>query len=348
MLGIKVAWYNDGMKNEQNQEFDFVAIGDIVTDAFIKLKNAELHCDINHDHCEICMNFGAKIPYESVTVVPAVGNSPNATVAAARLGLKTALVTDLGADHYGDEAIEALKANGVETNFVTRHQDKKTNYHYVLWYQDDRTILIKHEEYAYVLPAIGKPKWIYLSSLGEHSLAYHELIGKYLVENPEVKLAFQPGTFQINLGPEKLKTIYERTEVFFCNVSEAQKILKLVSEEIKIKELLQAIHKLGPKIVVITDGHNGAYVSDSTTVWFIPIYPDPKPPLERTGAGDAFSSTFTTALALGKTILEALTWGPINSMSVVQKIGAQAGLLNRETLEQLLAQAPAEYQPKEI
>ena len=156
------------MEDEKDWQFDFVGVGDIVTDAFIRLQNAELHCDINHEHCEICLDFGAKIPYESVTIIPAVGNSPNAAVAAARLGLKTALVSDLGADHYGDEAIETLKSNSVETNFVTRHQDKKTNYHYVLWYQDDRTILIKHEEYPYALPEIGKPKWLYLSSLGEH------------------------------------------------------------------------------------------------------------------------------------------------------------------------------------
>ena len=62
------------MRIVDNKNFDFLAVGDIVTDAFIRLKDAELHCDINHEHCEICMNFGAKIPYESVTVVPAVGN----------------------------------------------------------------------------------------------------------------------------------------------------------------------------------------------------------------------------------------------------------------------------------
>ena len=33
--------------------YDFVAIGDIVTDAFIKLKDASVHCDINNEKCEI-------------------------------------------------------------------------------------------------------------------------------------------------------------------------------------------------------------------------------------------------------------------------------------------------------
>ena len=48
------------------------------------------------------------------------------------------------------------------------------------------------------------------------------------------------------------------------------------------------------------------------------------------------------ALASGKSIPEALSWGPINSMSVVQYIGAQKGLLSREKLEKHLTQAPKE------
>ena len=75
---------------------DFVAIGDIVTDAFIKLKDASVHCDINKEHCTITMAFGDKIPYESVEVVRAVGNSSNAVVSASRLGLNTALATHMG------------------------------------------------------------------------------------------------------------------------------------------------------------------------------------------------------------------------------------------------------------
>ena len=75
----------------------------------------------------------------------------------------------------------------------------------------------------------------------------------------------------------------------------------------------------------------------------MPMYPDPSDPVDRTGAGDAFASTFTAAIALGKTPDEALAWGPINSMSVVQYVGAQKGLLSREQLEQFLADRPAEY-----
>ncbi len=330
-------------------QFDFVAIGDLATDAFIRLREAEVHCEISKENCQIAMRFGDKIPYESVTVVPAVGNSPNAAVAAARLGLRAALISNLGADRNGDEALTELKKNQVNTGWVARHADRLTNYHYVLWYQDDRTILIKHEEYPYALPESFKttePKCLYLSSLGEHSLAFHQEIAGYLSAHPSVKLAFQPGTFQIKLGVEPLREIYRHTEIFFCNVEEAKRILQ--TAETEIKKLLAEIAALGPKIVVITDGPRGAYTLAYGQYLTMPPYPDPRPPLERTGAGDSFASTLTAALALGLPLDQALRWGPVNSMSVVQAIGAQAGLLTREALEKYLAEAPATYRPETI
>jgi sugar/nucleoside kinase (ribokinase family) len=78
----------------------------------------------------------------------------------------------------------------------------------------------------------------------------------------------------------------------------------------------------------------------------MPLYPDPKPPYERTGAGDAFASTFVAALIKGNTIEGALQLAPINSMSVVQYVGAQAGLLSETELNQLLQKAPEWYKPE--
>lgn len=326
------------------KDYDFIAIGDIVTDAFIRLKDASVHCDIDKENCQLCVNFGDKVPYESVDVIRAVGNSANASVSASRLGLSSALVANVGNDLNGKECIEALEKESVSTEFIKIHEDKETNYHYVLWYEDERTILVKHQEYEYSLPNMGNPKWLYLSSLAENSLPYHEEIAKYLKLHPTVKLAFQPGTFQMKIGREKLSGLYKLSEIFFCNTEEAKRILE-INGSIAVKDLIMKMSELGPRVVVITDGPKGAYAYDGNEVWFMPTYPDPKPPFERTGAGDAFASTFTSALALGMSIPQALSWGPINSMSVVQDIGAQRGLLTREKLEKFLKEAPENYKP---
>jgi sugar/nucleoside kinase (ribokinase family) len=78
------------------------------------------------------------------------------------------------------------------------------------------------------------------------------------------------------------------------------------------------------------------------------MYPDPAPPVDRTGAGDSFSSTFTAAIIQGKDPAEALSWGPINSMSVVQYVGAQEGLLTMDKLQEYLDKRPDDYQPSKI
>ena len=328
-------------------KLDFIAVGDIVTDAFIELDQAWVETDNPKGEKELCMKFGDKLPFKDVVVIPAVGNSPNAATSAHRLGLKSGLVTNTGDDDFGKEQIKALKTEGINTKYVLVHKDKKSNYHYVLRFGAERTILVKHTEFPSTFPNISPaPNFMYLSSLAENSLDYHLAITEYLKKNPSVKLAFQPGTFQMKLGYEKLKELYQHTYLFFCNKQEAQRILNTQEEDMKI--LLQKIKDLGPQIPIITDGQNGAYALLENKTFFVPPYPDPKEPVDRTGAGDSFASTITSALALGKPLQEALLWGPINSMSVVQYIGAQAGLLTQSQIQEYLKNAPEGYKVSEI
>lgn len=321
---------------------DFIAIGDTVVDEFIRLKEATVSCDEQKEHCTISMAWGDKIPFDFAVLLPAVGNAANAAVAAARLGLSTGLISNVGKDHYGEEILKTLAHEGIDTRYITSHPDIPTNHHYVLWYESERTILIRHEVYPYALPTIDTaPRWVYLSSLGDHSEAYHDELLAWLTDHPDTRLAFQPGTFQIRMGKERFGKLYARADIVACNKEEAELILGI--GETRPTELLRAMHDLGPRCVIITDGPRGAYASDGTRMYSVPMYPDPKPPFERTGAGDATTSTIVAALALGKPLEEALLWGPINAMSVVQKIGAQEGLLSREALEHYLTTAPAEY-----
>lgn len=333
----------------KNKEIDFLAIGDTVIDAFIKLTDADrvnIQGEPGHENFKICLPFADKIPYEEVYVLNAVGNAANAAVSAARLGLQTALVSNLGDDQQGKDCLTSLEKDGVQTDFVKINAGTKTNYHYVLWYKTERTILIKHEKYPYVLPNIGEPKWIYFSSVSKDAFPFHNTVADYMKAHPNIKLAFQPGKNEINLGKEKLAKLYMNTEIFFCNLEEARTILDM--QDAEILELSKGLTTLGPKIVSISDGPNGAYLYANEELWKIPLYPDIAPPVERTGAGDAFASTIVAGLALGMSPIEAFSWGPINSMSVVQEIGAQKGLLSREKLEEYLKNAPVEYKPTKI
>jgi ribokinase len=321
-------------------QYDFVAIGDITTDAFIKLKDAEELMD--HGVRELCVRFGDKVPYESVTEIRAVGNAANAAVSAHRIGLTSALVAWVGDDEHGKETIETLRAQGVSDEFMTTEAGKQTNYHYVLMYGPERTILIKHEQYECHLPVFAEPpKYLYFSSIAENSLPFHHEVAAYCAAHPETKLVFQPGTFQIKLGAQELKDIYAVTQIFFCNKEEAQEILKTTESD--VKKLMEGLRSLGPKIVVVTDGPKGSNILDDDGAWHVPMYPDPAPPVSRTGAGDATASTTVAFIELGMPSREALLRGVINAASVVQGVGAQTKLMSREDIETWYTNRPADF-----
>ncbi len=313
---------------------DFVAIGDTVFDEFIFLKEAQVLCDAEGKSCALSMSWGEKIPFEKAILLPAVGNAANAAVAAARMGLSAALVTNVGDDIEGTAVVDTLAKEHVGTEHVVRHAGTQTNHHYVLSFQSERTILIKHEKYPYAFPKdIPTPRALYFSSIAEGTESYHDDAAAYLEAHPEIFFAFQPGTFQIRVGKERLARLYARTDIFFCNHEEAERILGMQGP---VEGLAEALHALGPKIVCITNGRGGVYAreSDGTTVT-LPMYPDIAPPVERTGAGDAFSSTTTAAMLMGHSLKDAMKRGAINSAHVVQKVGAQEGLVDAATLDTL-------------
>lgn len=324
-------------------KYDFVSFGDVVIDAFIKLREAHLTCDAaTHENCELCMKFGQKIPFESATVVYAVGNGPNAAVSAARIGLNSAACVELGDDENGQRCVQVLKDFGVDTRYVSAHKGIPTNYHYVLMYEAERTILIKHEHFPRTQPQFDEPPaWFYVTSLGEGTEEFQHWVATYAKENG-VKVCFQPGTFQIKMGKEKMADLYQVAEIFFCNKEESQMILGLPDEH-DVRKLLEAMRALGPKIVVITDGRNGSSIMDERGAWHIPMYPDPAPPVSRTGAGDATASTTVAYMHLGLSPQEALMRGMINAASVVQGIGAQTKLLKKDEIEEWYAKRPADF-----
>lgn len=320
-----------------------LSAGDIFTDAFIKLNEDVARVDTDPDGSKrISLPFGSKPPYDEVEIVRAVGPAPNAAVAFSRLGLESSLDSFIGDDEVGREAIEYLNQQGVTTDDMLVEKGIKTNYYFVLRYGAERTILIKNEEFDYSWQAPAEvADWFYLALMSDQSWQYHSDLLDYLDKNPTIKLAFQPGTFHFKWGKEKLAGIYRRSYVVVMNREEAVEVTGESYDN--LAKLTKGLHDLGPKVVVITDGPHGSYASFDDKLVTVPNYPDSGPPVDRTGAGDAFASTIVAALALGESMETALLWAPINSMNVVQKLGAQAGLQTKAEIIKWLERAPSDY-----
>lgn len=312
---------------------EIIAIGDMSIDVFLEMDQteAEVHCALHKTDCKICFSYADKIPVAKMTRTIG-GNAANVAVGSRRLGYRSALVTTLGKDSDGELILDELWHEKVNTAFIKR--DKRTNLSTVINYLGERTIFVYHEPREYHLPRLPKADYIYLTSMRSGWEKVINPLSDYL-DRTKTKFAYNPGTYQLRAGAGISKPLLERCDIFFVNKQEASLYTSL-HEDTPMTKFLEAIHELGPRIAVITDGPNGSYASDGKKQYQLGIFDAPV--VERTGTGDAFAAGFTVAIYAGKDLGEAMRWGSFESASVLQCIGPQAGLLHVNELRKYCRQ----------
>jgi ribokinase len=313
-------------------KFDLLTIGDCTVDIFTFPEKADIHCQLHGGKkCELCLSAADKVSSKGFDLTFG-GNAANVAVGASRLGLRAGIYTHVGEDLFGKETLENFKKEKVDTSLVEMDKDQATNVNVIISSAGERTILTAHQPRQYVVPSIYAP-WVYFSSLAPGHDYFHAPFVRYVHEN-RIKLAFNPGSYQIKEGLAAYGQLLKITEVLILNLEEAGRLLGLDHALKTEKELLSRLRDLGPRVVVVTDGPQGAYAFDGYEFTFQSA--TGVKAKERTGAGDAFSCGLVSALVLGRPLKEALKWGTLNAESVTQLIGAQNGLLSRRELEPLV------------
>jgi sugar/nucleoside kinase (ribokinase family) len=310
--------------------FDLLSIGEASVDVFINPTQSESLCKLSDKEALICFSYGDKIPVQNLDFSIG-GNAANNAVGSSRLGVKTAIVLTLGDDPTGNEILEFLKKENVDTTYTFKQVQTGSNYSVIITYLGERTIFTYHFPRSYEYP-INLPvtPWIYLTSMGENFKPFYNHIAEWLKKHPQIKMGFNPGSWQLRSVGD-LNEILSLTHIIFVNKEEAQTLTNIKSQQNQEKELLTALKNLGPKIAVITDGENGAYAFDGEKYYKAPILPVTVH--QRTGAGDAFGSGCLSALIKGKSLEEALVWGTLNSASVVGLVGSTKGLLHENEIQ---------------
>lgn len=322
--------------------FDIVAIGDCSIDTFLEIHEASTHAKLDRENKELSFKYGDKIPIENLSFLTG-GNAANTAVSFSRLGLKTGIITTIGVDELSEKINNTLRKEGVEANFIQKEIGTSSNFSVSINFQGERTLFSYHLKREHEIGEIPQTQWAYLTSLGDYWQKAYEEVCRFIKTN-NIKLAFSPGSHQMEGEPTLLKEVLLLTTILFVNRDEAQKIV--TNETDDVKKLLTELKALGPKIVSITDGINGSWaILEDGRLLSLSILPCNI--IERTGAGDAYSSGFLGAFILGLPASTAMTWGAVNAASVIEKVGAQTGLLTREEIEEKLKENP-EFMAKEI
>lgn len=325
--------------------FDLITIGNATIDAFMTIQDANLHCRIDEKQCELCIRYGEKIMVNSC-VFQMGGNAANVAVGLSRLHLKSSLVAEIGDDEFAQKIIKSLAKEQVDTSFLLQTPGTESSFAVGINFKAERTLFVKHSKrvHNFQLDTLSS-QWIYLTSLGDEWKHVYQNVAA-LVKEKNIKLAFAPGTHQLEEGAENFLDVLRTTESLFVNLQEAQKVLSIQNQVLSIKELLLGLQRLGPKIVVITDGGNGSSAIDKEgKIYQLGIIDAPI--VERTGAGDAYASGFLAAIVSGESVQEAMRWGTLNAAAVIGKVGAEAGLLSKEAIQEKLVKQK-NFQPQTI
>jgi 2-dehydro-3-deoxygluconokinase len=320
--------------------FDLLSIGDATFDVFMSPTESETLCRMDTKECLIAFTYGAKIPVKNLEFSIG-GNAANNSVGTKRLGINSAIVLTIGQDNVGEMIVDRIKNEGVDPTYIIEQPGTSSNYSTIINYSGERTIFVYHAPRSYEFPVkLPVTPWVYLTSMGESFLPFYNHMTDWLKANQSIKLAFNPGSWQLRADYKDIEEIMKMAYFISVNREETEKLTNFQGESAgKERDLLIALNKLGPKICVVTDGSAGAFAYDSINGKFFKVGVLPVDAYERTGAGDAFSAGCLAALIHGKGIDEGLLWGTCNSASVIGYTGSQKGLLKDTEMPEWLERA---------
>jgi len=299
---------------------DVICIGSATVDKFLTVKESIAH-----------LHLGDKILVKD-QIIHSGGGATNTAAALTQMGLKTAIITKLGNDHYADFLLKDLKKYKISNLIINkskRHTDSST---IVSSKQDKDRIIMVHKDASLDLTTkdldfkkIKTTKWIYLATLMGKSEQTAKKIAQFAKKN-NIKVIFNPSAYLAKQGKNKLKVFLSASEIIILNKEEAQYLLK--DKKSKIKNLLIKLSKLGPKKVIITDGKKLLWAYDGNN-FYSSKAPNVKV-IHTAGAGDAFSSGFLAGIVKSYSMEKAIQLGQANASSVVQHLGTKNKLLTEK------------------
>lgn len=328
---------------------DIITVGTATRDAFLTSNLFKTIKDAKHLKKNgfltgeaQCFALGGKIEVNK-PIFTTGGGATNAAITFARQNLNTAAMVVVGKDEAAQSIIKELQRESVKP--LTIQENGKGTAHSTILLSDngERTILVyRGASEDLKISSINfknlKAHWVYISP-GKISVSVIEKITDYLASK-NILIAINPSKYFIE-NREKIKPILEKCKVVILNREEAA---YLTNEDFKKeKEIFKKLDKAISGIIVMTDGPNGVLVSDGNYIYKAGVFKEKKI-IDRTGAGDAFASGFVSGLIhLGEkcekglcrvnNIEYAIRLGSANATSVVEHIGAKAGILKKQDFE---------------
>ncbi len=261
------------------------------------------------------------------------GKGANQAVAVAKLGLPVSLIGKVGNDVFGDELLENLNRETVDTSMIVKHEGPSgVAFIYVFEQTSENHIIV----------ISGSNKEVKSNQISDKELSTSDvLISQLEVPPSEIEDLFirakNSGTYRmLNAAPalEISKNLIRETDLLVMNESELENLSERSIDNENIDSIAEAIKVLNLKTtqsIAVTLGSKGVYVYTNQKGDFIDGHKIEA--VDTTGSGDCFIGALATHYLKSNDLLDSVNFANKAAALSVTKRGASASM---PTLEEVV------------
>jgi ribokinase len=281
---------------------------------------------------------GETIDGETFQTAPG-GKGANQAVAAARLGARVAFVGRLGTEERGDEIMDILRREGIDTRYVSRDRNAPTGVALIMVDKAGEKQIMTAPGANHRLRERHVQRAATVIRRARVVLMQFEVPSKTVLK--AARLAREAGA-KVVLDPapprRTSRELLALIDLIRPNASEAEALTRInATNRTSARRAAQKLFVAGARAAALQAGTGGNLLvwqaGDGGECWI------PKmrvKTVDATGAGDAFIAALAVALAEGQSFEIAGVFASAAAALATTKVGAQAGLPFRQEVFALM------------
>lgn len=289
----------------------------------------------------------ARIPQPGETIIGgsfsmgAGGKGANQAVAAARAGAEVWFIARVGDDTFGDEALQHLRRDGINTDFMIRDKTAPTGVASIVVDDDgENSIVVASGANSHLQPGdVEAAKEVIAAA--DTVLLQLESPLETVAATAEMAAACGVGVV-LNPAPAQTltPTLLKFLSIITPNEVEAEMLTGIkIADEKSWEAAAQALRTCGVANAMITLGAQGVFVATAQQKFLVPAFKVEA--VDTTAAGDVFNGALAAFLSRDCSLGEAVRFACAAAAISVTKLGAQASAPSRHEIQKFLSHAQA-------
>ncbi|HEV7812250.1 MAG TPA: ribokinase [Leifsonia sp.] len=271
---------------------------------------------------------GETLLAESVALHPG-GKGLNQAVAAARAGAVTTFVGALGRDSHGNQLAAVLTEDGIVDTLVRRVDEATGQAFIVVDGRGENTIIVASGANSSVVALTDDDR----AAIAASSVLLLQLELPVGVVLAAAKFARSVGTtVMLNAAPAQPLAPELLESLDYLIVNEHEACLIAGSDDLSVASA--SLASLVGRVIVTLGSQGSALFDGGIEVGMVPALKVTA--VDTTGAGDTFCGAFAAAIAEGRELAEAATFGTTAAALSVQRVGAVPSIPSRESIDAVL------------